>query len=226
MNYTTIEHIREIINDGAIYWTLRDRNNSAILAEQTAAISAGDSYDKLTRNIKEMRGDFIKLSLSQRNPAEKNAGGNVKNYGPYNIEIQNAGNVAAAISGPPIFNQVGPTWLEHISLMRENERLTWQAKDLERQINEAQNGKIEKIAGYFAPLLDRIIPGQQIAQTPPQVSAAPLTFTVPDETTYKNLYEVSQRPYFNEVLNRLNAGGEFLWNQVLENLNITNDANI
>jgi len=71
MNFTTIEHIREIINDGAIYWTLRDRNNSAILAEQTAAISAGDSYDKLTRNIKEMRGDFVKLSLSQRNPAHQ-----------------------------------------------------------------------------------------------------------------------------------------------------------
>ena len=88
MNFTTLEHIREIINDGAIFWTLRDRNNSAILAEQTAGISAGDSFDKLTRNIKEMRGDFVKLTLSQRAQAEKSAGGNTKNYGPFNIEIQ------------------------------------------------------------------------------------------------------------------------------------------
>lgn len=224
MNFTTLEHIREIINDGAIYWTLRDRNNSAILAEQTAAISAGDSYDKLTRNIKEMRGDFIKLSLSQRNPAEKNAGGNVKNYGPYNIEIQNAGNAAAAISGPPIFNQAGPTWLEHISLMRENERLTWQAKDLERQINEAQNGKIEKIAGYFAPLLDRIIPGQQIAQTPPQVSAAPYTFSVADQETFTNLSIVSNYPNFTYVLKYLSDKGPEFWNNLIEQLKNSENA--
>jgi hypothetical protein len=129
MNFTTLDHIREIINDGAIYWTLRDRNNSAILAEQTAAISAGDSYDKLTRNIKEMRGDFVKLSLSARNPAEKNAGGNVKSYGPFNIEISNAGNLPAAIGAPPVYHQSGPTWPEHNNIVdalrREIADLKW-----------------------------------------------------------------------------------------------------
>jgi hypothetical protein len=226
MNFTTLDHIREIINDGAIYWTLRDRNNSAILAEQTVAISANDSYDKLTRNIKEMRGDFVKLSLSARNPAEKNAGGNVKSYGPFNIEIQNAGNTAAVINGPPQFNIAGPSWQEHIILMRDNERLAYRCTDLERQIKEAENGKIEKIAGYFAPLLDRILPEQQIKQVSAQVGATPYTFSVADQETFNNLSIVANYPNFTYVLKYLADKGPDFWNGLIEQLKNVENANV
>lgn len=221
MNFTTLEHIREIINDGAIYWTLRDRNNSAILAEQTAAISAGDSYDKLTRNIKEMRGDFVKLSLSARNPAEKNAGGNVKSYGPYNIEIQNVGNAPAAI-GAPQFNIGGPSWQEHIILMRENERLAYKCTDLERQIKEAENGMLERIAGQFAPAINHFVTGSP--KKAPEISGAGVPVTFEDQETAQHVFNLSQRPQFAEVVKRLDLGGTIYWSIVLENLKVNNDA--
>jgi hypothetical protein len=222
MNFTTLDHIREIINDGAIYWTLRDRNNSAILAEQTAAISAGDSYDKLTRNIKEMRGDFVKLSLSARNPAEKNAGGNVKSYGPFNIEITNAGNTAAVINGPPQFNLAGPSWQEHIILMRDNERLAYRCTDLERQIKEAENGMLERIAGQFAPVINQFVTGSP--KKAPEISGAGVPVTFEDQETAQHVYNLSQRPKFNEVVKNLDQGGLLYWSMVLENLKIKNDA--
>ena len=156
MNYTTLEHIREIVNDGAIYWTLRDRNNTAILAEQTAAISAGDSYDKLTRNVKEMRGDFVKLSLSQRAPAEKVNGGNTKTFGPFNIEIQGAGSVPAIIGAPPVY-QGGPSWPEHNNIVdalrRELADLKYDNKDLQRELRDAQNSILKDIAAQFVPAI-------------------------------------------------------------------------
>lgn len=221
MNFTTLDHIREIINDGAIYWTLRDRNNSAILAEQTAAISAGDSYDKLTRNIKEMRGDFVKLSLSARNPAEKNAGGNVKSYGPYNIEIQNVVNAPAAI-GAPQFNISGPSWQEHIILMRENERLAYKCTDLERQIKEAENGMLERIAGQFAPAINHFVTGSP--KKAPEISGAGVPVTFEDQETAQHVFNLSQRPQFAEVVKRLDLGGTIYWSIVLENLKVNNDA--
>lgn len=224
MNFTTLEHIREIINDGAIYWTLRDRTNSAILAEQTAAISAGDSYDKLTRNIKEMRGDFVKLSLSQRAPAEKGAGGNTKSYGPFNIEIQNNTNAPALISAPPV-NQGGPSWSEHYNLMRENESLRYQCKDLEREIRDAQNNKLERIIKHFEPVITGFVLGspKTIKETP-QVSAPPLTFTVGDEQTYNNLLQVSQYPKFAETLDFLKNKGLPFWLGLIEQLETIKNA--
>lgn len=223
MNFTTLEHIREIINDGAIYWTLRDRNNSAILAEQTAAISPGDSYDKLTRNIKEMRGDFVKLSLSQRAPHEKKEGGNTKSYGPFNIELQNTGNVST-ISAPPAMYQNGPTWSEHITMMRENERLTWKCNDLERQIVEAKNGNYKQIIGYITPFIDRILPAQQITQAPAQVGATPYTFSVADQETFNNLSIVANYPNFTYVLKYLADKGPEFWDGLIEQLKNSENA--
>ena len=224
MNFTTLEHLREIVNDGAIYWTLRDRNNSAILAEQTAAISAGDSYDKLTRNIKEMRGDFVKLSLSQRAPAEKGSGGNTKSFGPFNIEIQNNVNTPAFIGAPPV-NQGGPTWSEHYNLMRENESLRWQCKDLEREARDAQNNKLERIIKQFEPVITGFVLGTpKTIQAPAQVGAAPLTFTVGDEQTYNNLLQVSQFPKFAETLEFLKNKGLPFWLGLIEQLESIENA--
>lgn len=223
MNFTTLEHIREIINDGAIFWTLRDRNNSAILAEQTAAISPGDSYDKLTRNIKEMRGDFVKLSLSQRAPHEKKEGGNTKSYGPFNIELQNTGNVST-ISATPAMYQNGPTWSEHITMMRENERLTWKCNDLERQIIEAKNGNYKQIIGYITPFIDRILPAQQITQAPAQVGATPYTFSVADQETFTNLSIVANYPNFTYVLKYLADKGPEFWDGLIEQLKNSENA--
>lgn len=223
MNFTTIEHIREIINDGAIFWTLRDRNNSAILAEQTAAISPGDSYDKLTRNIKEMRGDFVKLSLSQRAPHEKKEGGNTKSYGPFNIELQNTGNVNT-ISAPPAMYQSGPTWSDHITMMRENERLTWKCNDLERQIIEAKNGNYKQLIGYITPFIDRILPSQQITQAPAQVGATPYTFSVADQETFNNLSIVANYSNFTYVLKYLADKGPEFWDGLIEQLKNSENA--
>jgi hypothetical protein len=222
MNFTTLDHIREIINDGAIYWTLRDRNNSAILAEQTAAISAGDSYDKLTRNIKEMRGDFVKLSLSARNPAEKNAGGNVKSYGPFNIEISNAGNLPAAIGAPPVYHQSGPTWPEHNNtvdaLRREIADLKWENRELQRDLREAQKSDIKYVVSQVLPA---IFPDQKKA---PEISGAGVPVTFEDQETAQHVYNLSQRPKFNDVVKNLDQGGLLYWSMVLENLKIKNDA--
>jgi hypothetical protein len=222
MNFTTLDHIREIINDGAIYWTLRDRNNSAILAEQTAAISAGDSYDKLTRNIKEMRGDFVKLSLSARNPAEKNAGGNVKSYGPYNIEIQNVGNAPAAIGAPPVYHQSGPTWPEHNNtvdaLRREIADLKWENRELQRDIREAQKSDIKYVVSQVLPA---IFPDQKKA---PEISGAGVPVTFEDQQTAQHVFNLSQRPKFNEVVKKLDENGMLGWAMVLDKLIIEENA--
>lgn len=221
MNFTTLEHIREIVNDGAIYWTLRDRNNTAILAEQTSTISAGDSFDKLTRNIKEMRGDFVKLSLSQRAPAEKVNGGNTKSFGPFNIEIQNAGNLPAMIGAPPVY-QGGPSWPEHNNIVdalrRELADLKYENKDLQREIREAQNSMLERIAGQFAPL----IMGEQ--KKGPEISGVGVPVTFEDQQTAQHVFNLSQRPQFAEVVKKLDAGGVFMWEIVINQLKTPNDA--
>jgi hypothetical protein len=221
MNFTTLDHIREIINDGAIYWTLRDRNNSAILAEQTAAISAGDSYDKLTRNIKEMRGDFVKLSLSARNPAEKNAGGNVKSYGPFNIEIQNAGNLPAAIGAPQNYNS-SISMDQYLNLRDQLYVKDLKIYDLERQLKDAQNGILERIAGQFAPAINHYVTGS--TNKAPEISGAGVPVTFEDQETAQHVYNLSQRPKFNDVVKNLDQGGLLYWSMVLENLKINNDA--
>jgi hypothetical protein len=221
MNFTTLDHIREIINDGAIYWTLRDRNNSAILAEQTAAISAGDSYDKLTRNIKEMRGDFVKLSLSARNPAEKNAGGNVKSYGPFNIEIQNVGNLPAAIGAPQNYNN-SISMDQYLNLRDQLYVKDLKIYDLERQLKEAQNGVLERIAGKFAPAINHYVTGS--TNKAPEISGAGVPVTFEDQETAQHVFNLSQRPKFNEVVKNLDLGGALTWSIVLENLKVNNDA--
>jgi hypothetical protein len=221
MNFTTLEHIREIINDGAIYWTLRDRNNSAILAEQTAAISAGDSYDKLTRNIKEMRGDFVKLSLSARNPAEKNAGGNVKSYGPFNIEIQNVGNLPAAIGAPQNYHS-SISMDQYLNLRDQLYVKDLKIYDLERQLKDAQNGILERIAGQFAPTINHYVTGS--TNKAPEISGAGVPVTFEDQETAQHVYNLSQRPKFNDVVKNLDQGGLLYWSMVLENLKIKNDA--
>jgi len=230
MNFTTLEHIREVINDGAIYWTLKDRNNAAILAEQTTAISASDSYDKLTRNIKEMRGDFVKLSLSQRAPAEKGAGGNTKSFGPYNIEIQGNTNTPALISGPPV-SYNGPSWIEHNNEVRTLDRkiseLENRNRDLEREVREAKDSKIERILSRYEPVISGFVFGSPKAiQQAPQVNAPPLTFTVSDEQTYNNLLQVSQYPKFSETLEFLNNKGLQYWLGLIEQLENSQNANV
>lgn len=221
MNFTTLEHIREIVNDGAIYWTLRDRNNSAILAEQTAAISAGDSYDKLTRNIKEMRGDFVKLSLSQRAPAEKGSGGNTKSFGPFNIEIQGAGSVPAMISAPPVYHG-GPSWPEYNNEVNRRDKrineLEWENRDLQREIKETQNSILKDIAAQFAPL----ITGEQ--KKGPEISGVGVPVTFEDQETAQHVFNLSQRPQFAQVVKKLDAGGIFMWEIVINQLKTPNDA--
>ena len=221
MNFTTLDHIREIINDGAIYWTLRDRNNTAILAEQTATISAGDSFDKLTRNIKEMRGDFVKLSLSQRAPAEKVNGGNTKTFGPFNIEIQGAGSIPAIIGAPPVY-QGGPSWPEYNNdISRRDKRineLEWENRDLQREIRDSKNSMYERIAMQFAPL----ITGEQ--KKGPEISGVGVPVTFEDQETAQHVFNLSQRPQFAEVVKKLDAGGVFMWEIVINQLKTPNDA--
>jgi len=221
MNFATLDHIREIINDGAIYWTLRDRNNSAILAEQTAAISAGDSYDKLTRNIKEMRGDFVKLSLSARNPAEKNAGGNVKSYGPFNIEITNVGNLPAAIGTPQNYHS-SISMDQYLNLRDQLYVKDLKIYDLERQLKDAQNGILERIAGQYAPIINHYVTGS--TNKTPEISGAGVPVTFEDQETAQHVFNLSQRPKFNDVVKKLDEGGLLTWSIVLENFKVHNDA--
>lgn len=226
MNFTTLEHIREIINDGAIYWTLRDRNNAAILAEQLNAVAPGDSYDRLTRVLNNMRGEFVKLTLSQRAPSEKGTGGNVKNYGPYNIEIQGAGNMPAAIGAAPM-HQV--SYLDqYLSERDARQRAEFELKLLE--IENKRGQAFEKYAPQILGLLDKFIapaqnePAQINAPAPDQegsqVNAPGYTFTVGDEITARNLATLAKKPKFAEVLNNLVLGGDMAWKQVLEKLTV------
>jgi hypothetical protein len=226
MNFTTIEHIREIINDGAIYWTLRDRNNSAILAEQTAAISAGDSYDKLTRNIKEMRGDFVKLSLSQRAPAEKGSGGNTKSFGPFNIEIQGAGSVQATIGAAPM--QQTNYFEQFLSERDARQRAEFKLELKEIEDRHAQNFNqyVPQILGFLQQQFNPVQNTQPQINEPatdqdtPQINAPVFTFKVGDELTARNLATLAKKPKFAEALNNLVLGGDMAWNQVLEKLMI------
>lgn len=226
MNFTTIEHIREIINDGAIYWTLRDRNNSAILAEQTAAINAGDSFDKLTRNIKEMRGDFVKLSLSQRAPAEKGSGGNTKSFGPFNIEIQGAASVPATIGAAPMHQT---NYFEQFLSERDaRQRAEFELKLKEIEDRHAQNFNqyVPQILGFLQQQFNPVQNTQPQINEPatdqdtPQINAPVFTFKVMDELTARNLATLAKKPKFAEALNNLVLGGDMAWNQVLEKLMI------
>jgi hypothetical protein len=200
---------------------LRDRNNSAILAEQTAAISAGDSYDKLTRNIKEMRGDFVKLSLSQRAPAEKGSGGNTKSFGPFNIEIQNNVNTPALIGAPPVY-QGGPSWPEHNNtvdaLRREIADLKWENRELQRDLRDAQNSTIKDVINQVLPA---IMPEQKKAA---EISGAGVPVIFEDQQTAQHVFNLSQRPKFNEVVKNLDAKGLIGWAVVLNNLEIEANA--
>lgn len=226
MNFTTIEHIREIINDGAIYWTLRDRNNSAILAEQTASINAGDSFDKLTRNIKEMRGDFVKLTLSQRAPAEKGTGGNTKSFGPFNIEIQGAGNVPATIGAAPMHQ---PNYFEQFLSerdARQRAEFKLELKEIEDRHAQNFNQYVPQIIGFLQQQFNPVQNTQPQINKPvtdqdtPQINAPVFTFRVEDELTARNLATLAKKPKFAEALNNLVLGGDMAWNQVLEKLMI------
>ena len=223
MNFTTLEHIKEIINDGAIYWTLRDRNNSAILAEQTAGMSAGDSYDKLTRNIKEMRGDFVKLTLSQRAQAEKSAGGNTKSYGPFNIEIQSNTNTPALIGAAPAIFHGGDYDKLHLK-DREIFDLKWENYCLKRDLEDQKNSIYKDIFKQFGPGINKFLMGDQ---TPtPEISGAGVSVVFESEQTAKHVFNLSQRPQFAEVVQKLDDGGLLAWSVVLNQLNPSDNANI
>jgi hypothetical protein len=217
MNFTTLEHIQNIINEGAIYWTLRDRNNSAILAEQNNAVAPSDSYDRLTRVLNNMRGEFVKLTLSQRAPSEKGTGGNVKNYGPFNIEIQGVTNAPALIGAPPA-NYGGRDFFNDW-INERDKRQNLEMEILRRDMDDNNNKLLKEFGPAIFGLVNKFIePNTQTAanvNTPEQISAAPYTFQVADETTAQNLTTLASKPKFAEVLNMLVIGGDDAWDTVL-----------
>lgn len=217
MNFTSLEHINGLINDGAIYWTLRDKSGAGILAEQINAMPAADSYERLTKALNNQRGEYVKLTLSQRAPHEKGAGGSVKNYGPFNIEVQSAVNLPAVINGPA--NNYGGRDHYNEWLIERDKRQALEMEILRRDLDANNNKLLEKYAPAILGLLNNWIePKQQVnakINEPEQINGAPFTFQVNDELTAKNLTTLASKPKFAEVLNALVAGGDDAWNSVL-----------
>jgi hypothetical protein len=94
--------------------------------------------------------------------------------------------------------------------------------DLERQLKDAQNGILERIAGQFAPTINHYVTGS--TNKAPEISGAGVPITFEDQETAQHVFNLSQRPKFNEVVKNLDQGGLLYWSMVLENLKIKNDA--
>jgi hypothetical protein len=77
MNYSTINHINNLITKGCVYWRVTDTADKQLLALNESVTDPAESIELLTETLAEIQGNAVKITLSAKTAAQKGAGGSI-----------------------------------------------------------------------------------------------------------------------------------------------------
>lgn len=94
MNYSTINHINNLITKGCVYWRVTDTADKQLLALNETVTDPAESIELLNDTLAEIQGNAVKITLSGKTAAEKAAGGNRTEKANYILYYKLSNNTA------------------------------------------------------------------------------------------------------------------------------------